>query len=133
MNGCQRANLRVSASAAALYLATTFISVWLLRHPLVDVPSLLRVPVALLPIAPMIWLIRIQVAMILARDELQRRIDLEAIAIAMIGVGMGSLSMAFLVNANVFDVSGRTALVWVLPTLWVSYGVARHWVARRYR
>ncbi|PKM02076.1 MAG: hypothetical protein CVV15_13815, partial [Gammaproteobacteria bacterium HGW-Gammaproteobacteria-5] len=75
----------------------------------------------------------VQVAIILARDELQRRIDLEAIAIASIGVGLGSLSLALLIVARVWDVSGRSALLWVLPALSLSYGLARYWVARRYR
>jgi len=124
---------RTSILAAVVYAVTTFVCVWLLKHPLASAPALLRVPVALLPIAPIVWMIRIQVAMIMARDELQRRIDLEAIAIASIGVGLGSLSLALLTVARVWDVSGRSALLWVLPTLSLCYGVARYWVARRYR
>lgn len=119
--------------ASLTYAVTVLVCVWLLKHPLVDAPPVGRVLVALVPMAPIAWMIRIQVATILARDELQRRIDLEAIAIASIGVGLGSLSLALLILARVWDVSGRSALLWVLPALTLSYGVARYWVARRYR
>ncbi|PKM08854.1 MAG: hypothetical protein CVV14_01995 [Gammaproteobacteria bacterium HGW-Gammaproteobacteria-4] len=115
------------------YAVTVLICVWLLKHPLTDAPPVWRALVALLPMAPIAWMIRVQVAMIMARDELQRRIDLEAIAIASIGVGLGSLSLALLIVARVWDISGRVALLWVLPALSLCYGVARYWVARRYR
>lgn len=133
MNDCPAPRSRRIVLSAAVYAATVLICVWLLKHPLADAPSGWRVPVALLPLAPIIWMIRVQVAMILAGDELQRRIDLEAIAIASIGVGLGSLSLALLSVAGVSDVSGRVVLLWVLPALSLSYGVARYWVARRYR
>lgn len=133
MDACSRPFSRAFAFAAAAYVVTIFSCVWLLKHSLAEAPLYLRIPVALLPVAPIVWMIRLQVAMILARDELQRRIDLEAIAIASIGVGLGSLSLALLIVARVWDISGRTALVWVLPALSLCYGVARYWVARRYR
>lgn len=133
MNGCPAPRSRRILLAAAAYAATVLICVWLLKYHLAGASSGWRVPVALLPLAPIIWMVQLQVAMILARDELQRRIDLEAIAIASIGVGLGSLSLALLSVAGVSDVSGRVALLWVLPALSLSYGVARYWVARRYR
>lgn len=133
MDGCSRPYSRTLAFATAAYVVTIFICVWLLKHSLADAPLYLRVPVALLPVAPMVWLIRVQVAMIMARDELQRRIDLEAFAIAAIGVSLGALGLSLLIVARVWDVAGRTALVWMLPAVLLSYGVARYWVARRYR
>ncbi len=133
MSVCPQPISRSAVLAASAYLATIFGCVWLLKHSLADAPVPLRAVVALLPIVPMVWLIRVQVAMIMARDELQRRIDLEAIAIAAIGVSLGALGLALLIVARVWDVSGRTALVWVLPAVLFSYGVARYWVARRYR
>lgn len=133
MNECSEPGTRASIVAALAYAITVLLCVWLLKHPLADAALVWRALVALVPMAPIAWMIRIQVATILARDELQRRIDLEAIAIASIGVGLGSLSLALLIVARVWDVSGRSALLWVLPALSLCYGVARHLVARRYR
>jgi len=133
MNECSGPGTRTSIVAALAYGVTVLICVWLLKHPLADAAPVWRALVALVPMAPITWMIRVQVAIILARDELQRRIDLEAIAIASIGVGLGSLSLALLIVARVWDVSGRSALLWVLPALSLSYGLARYWVARRYR
>ncbi|MDZ4377492.1 MAG: hypothetical protein U0973_04940 [Xanthomonadaceae bacterium] len=133
MSACSWRDSRTSFVAALAYGVTVLICVWLLKHPLADAAPVWRALVALVPMAPITWMIRVQVAMILARDELQRRIDLEAIAIASIGVGLGSLGLALLIVARVWDVSGRSALLWVLPALLLSYGLARYWVARRYR
>src|SRR3546814_9701773 len=85
MDPCSGAGTRTSIIAALAYAVTVLICVWLLKHPLADAPPVWRALVALVPMAPITWMIRIQVATMLARDELQRRIDLEAIAIASIG------------------------------------------------
>src|SRR3546814_14869131 len=108
MDPCSGAGTRTSIIAALAYAVTVLICVWLLKHPLADAPPVWRALVALVPMAPITWMIRIQVATMLARDELQRRIDLEAIAIASIGVGLGSLSLALLIVARVWAVSGRS-------------------------
>lgn len=118
---------------ALAYAGTLFVCVWLLKHPLADAPLPLRSLVALMPMVPVVWMIRVTVMTILARDEMQRRIDLEAIAIASLGVGLGSLSLALLTISGAWDISGRTALTWVFPALCLCYALARHWVARRYQ
>lgn len=127
------ASRRVSLLAALAYAGTVLACVWLLKHPLADATVPVRAFVALLPIVPIVWLIRITVRSMLARDELQRRIDLEAIAIASLALGLGTLTLALLTVAELVAISGRTALTWVFPALWLGYGLARHWVARRYR
>jgi hypothetical protein len=111
------------------YAATVMACVWLLKHPLADAALWLRAAVALLPMLPIAWMIRVMVGNVLAGDELQRRIDLEAVAV----VGLGSLTLGLLVIARAFVVTGRSVLIWVFPTLVLSYGLARIWAARRYR
>ena len=77
--------------------------------------------------------LRAVVRLILAGDELQRRIDLEAIAMASVLVGLGTLTLSLLMVADVFQMSGRQAMLWVLPALWLTYGVTKAWLSRRYR
>lgn len=119
--------------AALGYAATVIACVWLLKHPLADAALWLRTAVALLPTLPIAWMIRVMVDNVLAGDELQRRIELEAVAVAGLVVGLGSLTLGLLVIAGVLAVTGRTVLVWIFPTLVLSYGLARIWAARRYR
>ena len=118
---------------ALVYVLTVWACIWLLRHPLADAALGLRTIVVLLPVLPMGFAIRVVVQMVLAGDEMQRRIDLEAIAIAALAVSMGTLTLSLLMVVKVVDISGQTALLWVFPALWVGYSFARLWAARRYR
>ena len=71
--------LREFMPAMAGYVVTLFASVWLLRH--VDEPGL-RALVALLPVPAIAMAMRAIVRYIRDADELQRRIELEAVSIA---------------------------------------------------
>lgn len=91
----------------------------------------LRWLLALLPVLPIAWIVRAMLRHLLASDELEQRIQLEAIAIAAATVGLASLAGAFLAIAGL--VRGEHLLVWVLPALFAIYGVANFWIRRRYR
>jgi hypothetical protein len=119
--------------ASLAYVATVWASIWLLRHAFVGTGLWLRALVVLLPVLPMAFAIRAVVRIVLAGDEMQRRIDLEAIAIAALAVSLGTLTLSLLMVVKVVAISGQTALVWVFPVLWVGYSLARLWAARRYR
>jgi len=119
--------------ASLAYVATVWTSIWLLRHPLLGSATWLRTVVVLAPILPMAFAIRAVVRIVLAGDELQRRIDLEAIAVAALAVSLGTLTLSLLMVVKIVDISGQSALVWVFPALWVGYSFARLWAARRYR
>lgn len=119
--------------AALAYLAITWICLWLLKHPLADAAPWARALVALLPLVPITLAVRAVVRLILAGDELQRRIDLEAIAVAGVLVGLGALTLSLLMTADVLRLSGQQAMLWVFPALWLGYVAARVWASRRYR
>lgn len=124
---------RYSLVSGLGYLATTWCCRWLLEHPLADAMVGARVLVAVLPVIPAFLLIRTMVRATLAGDELQQRIDLEAIAFASLVVGMASLTLALLTVADAILLTGQTVLVWILPALTVLYILARLRIAARYR
>jgi hypothetical protein len=90
-----------------------------------------RVAIALLPVAPVAFVVRAMVRLMLASDELERRMQLEAISIASLSVGLLSFSAGFLQAAGVLHL--QAALMWVLPALFLAYGLAMWWARRRYR
>jgi hypothetical protein len=93
-----------------------------------------RVVLAVLPLLPTVLVIRAIVRVIRDQDELERRIDLEAIAIAAMSTGFGYFSLGFLLNAGIgLKIAPESMAIWVLPCLFASYGVAKLLVARRYR
>ncbi|HMM67269.1 MAG TPA: hypothetical protein PKC03_10030 [Dokdonella sp.] len=121
------------ALATLAYLATTALSVWLLKGVIADAPASLRALVSLLPVIPIAFAIREVLRLVRASDELQRRIDLEALATAALVVGLAGLSLGFLVSAQVFEIKGSTVLVWMFPALSVTYVLARIRAQRHYR
>lgn len=117
---------------AIAYVVTTGACVWLLKHPLADAATAIRAVVSLLPMIPISLAVRAVVRMVLQGDELQRQIDLQAIAVSSVAVGLGSLTLSLLIKAQVIAIGGLSALLWVFPALWLGYGLARLWAARRY-
>lgn len=113
-----------------LYVAVLMLSVWLLRQ--VDGIAL-RAVIALLPVPPVAYAVRAMVRYIRDADELQRRIELEALSIATAFVSMLYMAGGFLQSARVIDLPASAAMIWVLPLVCFCYGVCKALVARRYR
>jgi len=112
------------------YMVLLFGSLWLLRH----VETLaLRALVALLPVAPIALVLRAMVYFIRGVDELQQRIEFEAVCIAAALVSFAYMTAGFLQAARVIDVPASAAMLWVFPLLCGTYGIVKSVVARRYR
>lgn len=92
----------------------------------------LRVLVALLPAAIVLWMMRVVVRYVRASDEMQRRIELESISIAAMLVSSAYMAAGFLQTAKLIDVPAKVAMLWVFPMLCMAYGVVKVVIARRY-
>lgn len=118
---------------ALAYILVTGICMWLLKSPLAEAGLWLRAGVSLVPVIPIALTVRAVVRKVAERDEMHRRIDLEALAASSVLVALGTLTLSLLMVAGVFHVTGRQALQWILPALWIGYALARVWAARRYK
>jgi hypothetical protein len=125
--------LREFMPAMAAYVVILMACSWALKVPLADSGDAVRGLVALLPVLPIVLVLRAVVRLIRDSDELQRRIDLEAIAISTLVVGMGYFTLGLLAAAKVLVVPGQVALLWALPLLCMVYGIAKCLAQRRYR
>ena len=126
----RRRYLREILPAMVGYVLAVFLSVWLLRR--VDAPAL-RALIALLPVPAMAMAMRAIVHRIRDADELQRRIEVEAVSIAAAFVSLGYLAAGFLQRAKVIDVPSSVAMIWVFPLVCLTFGVAKTVLGRRYR
>ncbi len=126
----RRRYLREFTPAMAAYVIGLFVSLWLLRR--VDEPAL-RAVVALLPVAPVVLVVRAIIRYIRDADELQRQIELESVSMATALVSMLYLAGGFLQMAKVIDIPAGPAMFWVFPLVCLSYGLVKTVVARRYR
>lgn len=91
----------------------------------------LKVVLALLPVIPVLFVVRAMVRLVLGSDELEQRIHLIGLAIAATVVSSLSLAGGFLASAGVIVLNG-SVLVMVWPTLVVLYALGRGWATRRY-
>ncbi|WP_372017152.1 hypothetical protein [Pseudoxanthomonas sp. 10H] len=112
------------------YVLVLFASITLLRH--VEAPAL-RAMVALLPVPPIALALRAMVRYIRDVDEMQQRIELEAVSLATGFISLVYMSAGFLQAARVIDVPASAALIWLFPLVCFTYGLAKAVVSRRYR
>jgi hypothetical protein len=125
----RRRYLREFVPPMALYVLTICLSVWLLKqveHPL------LRIVIALAPVPPVALAVRAMMRHIRDADELQRRIEVEALAIGTAWVSVGYLAAGLLQQARMIDIPSSAAMIWVFPLVSVAYAVAKVAVTRRY-
>ncbi|WP_369942236.1 hypothetical protein [Xanthomonas medicagonis] len=92
----------------------------------------LRVVVALLPALLVALVIRAVARFVRDSDEMQRRIELESIAIAAALVSGGYMAAGFLQAAEMIALPASAAMLWVFPLLCMTYGIAKSVNARRY-
>lgn len=117
--------------AMAAYAATLVLSMTLLRRMELDLP--VRALLALLPLPPIAYVLRAMVRYIRDVDEMQQRIELEAVSIGTALVCLLYMAGGFLQAAKVIDIPGASAMIWVFPFICVAYGVAKALVIRRYQ
>ena len=131
MRPVHRRYLREFIPAMVGYVLLILGSVYWLRFG--QPPANWRPVIALLPVFPIILVMRAMVRVIRDSDELERRIELEAVAISALLVGTGFFSAGLLAGAKVIALDGDAVAVWVLPALCAIYGIAKCWAVRRYR
>lgn len=125
----RRSYFRGLMGSMSAYVVVLCASIWLLKR--VD-PLPLRAAIALAPMLPIGFAIRAMVRYVRGLDEMQQRIELEAVSVATVLVSMLYMTGGLLQSAGLLRVSGEVAMIWVFPLVTVAYGVAKGFVARRY-
>jgi hypothetical protein len=93
--------------------------------------DLVKVVLAMLPVVPVLFVVRAMVRLVLGSDELEQRIHLIGLAVAATVVSTLSMAGGFLAAAGIVKLDGAI-LMWVWPTLVVVYALGRGWASRRY-
>jgi hypothetical protein len=87
-----------------------------------------RVPLALAPVIPAVVALWAYVRFLNRLDELQRRIQLEALALAAGGTALLTFSYGFLENVGFPHLS----VIWVLPLMIALWGLGAALASRKY-
>jgi hypothetical protein len=125
-----RRYLRALWPALIGYSLTLFLSIWLIKQGIASMP--LRAVVAVLPVLPIALMMGAALRYLREIDELQRRIETEAIGIASLLVSLLYFAGGLLQKAKVIDLDAAMAMIWVFPLLCAVYGIAKMILTRRY-
>lgn len=113
------------------YSLSLFGSIWLIKRGIDSVP--LRAAVAIVPALAILLFMGAAVRYLREVDELQRRIETEAIGIAAMTVSFLYFAGGLLDKAKVITVDAAAAMIWVFPMTMLVYGIAKFFAVRRYR
>ena len=113
------------------YSLALFASVWLLKRGIDS--TALRARLALLPAIPLALLLPVGMRYLREIDELQRRIETEAIGFAAVLVSLLYFAGGMLQKAKVIALDAGMAMIWVFPMTMLVYAVAKYIAVRRYR
>jgi hypothetical protein len=113
--------------AALAYMLALWISITVLNALPAD--SALRVPIAILPVLPILFGMFNFLGYIRQIDELQRRIQFEGLAFSVGCTGLITFTLAFLENGGFPPIN----IIWVLPMLIAFWGIGTYLAARRYQ
>ncbi|RDI97223.1 hypothetical protein DVT68_17870 [Dyella solisilvae] len=87
-------------------------------------PGWLKTALVLSPMLPVAGIIRASLRHVLASDERERRQHMEALAIGVVIVSLGSCALGFLGAARILVLDGATVLLFVYPAICITYGLA---------
>jgi len=126
MNKASREYALQFGGAMVAYCIVLIASLTVLEHAQLPTPA--RALVAVAPVVPTIFALLAFVRFLGRMDELQRRIQLEALGFAFGATGILTFAYGFLENAGLPHLS----YIWVLPVMVALWGVGAAVAARRY-
>lgn len=133
MRTAHRQYLKTFIPAMIAYVVVLFASILILKKIGMDAPLALRALLSLAPIVPIILVCRALIRFLRDSDELERKIELEAIALSGLFTGLIFLCLGFLASSKIIYLDGAAVAIWVFPSLFGLYGVAKCISSWRYR
>jgi len=112
------------------YSLALFAWIWWIKRGIDSLP--LRAVVAITPALAIVLLMRAALRYLCEIDELQRRIETEAIGAASLLVSVLYFAGGLLEKAKVLHFDAAAVMVWVFPLLMLFYGIAKYVFTRRY-
>ena len=133
MRKAHRQYLKTLIPAMLAYVVVLFGSVLILKQMGTSAPIWLRACLSLAPVVPIIFVCQSMVRFLQNCDELERKIELEAIALSCLINGLLFLALGFLASAKLIYLDGGMVAIWVFPALCGLYGATKCITSWRYR
>lgn len=124
---CSTAYKREFLTAMFIYAVVLLVSVFLTKH--ISLSGWWRIPLALVPLIPVFFALRAFLRFFSRIDELQRRIQLEALALSFGVTCVVTWSYGLLEYIGFPEVSW----IWVPPFMLILWSIGVHVASRRYQ
>ena len=121
---------RASVWPSLAFIALASLHEWATHQTGLAVP--LRLAIALAPVLAMAWMFAAYLRFLRDCDELERRIELGALAWSAGITLQGSMGAMLMLDAGLADWSGRHVAASLGLLLVISYALIRGWLHRRY-
>ena len=122
--------IRALLPIMGFYSLALFASIWVIKQGIASIP--LRAVIAVSPALAILMLMWAALRYLREIDELQRRIETEAIGIASMLVSVLYFAGGLLDKAKVLHFDAASVMIWVFPLLMLCYGAAKFFVTKRY-
>ena len=132
MNPIDKRYMLRSFITMSAYVAMTYGSKLALSSFAADWPVWCKALLAVSPVLPVALFCKAYVMYLNECDELVRRIELEAVGLSSVTVGLLFLGLGFLGRAKIMALDGITVAVWAFPLLCSFYCITRWFASRRY-
>ena len=123
--------IRALLPIMGFYSLALFASIWVIKQGIASIP--LRAVIAVSPALAILMLMWAALRYLREIDELQRRIETEAIGAASLLVALVYFAGGMLEKAEVVRMDAGVAMIWVFPMLCGLYGIAKMVLTRRYQ
>jgi len=133
MRSANRTYLKTFIPAMLAYVLVLFCSILILKKIGLDASVYLRALLSLAPVVPILFVCNALIRFLRDSDELERKIELEAIAMSGLFTGLLFLCLGFLANSKLIYLDGASVAIWVFPCLFGLYGIAKCIASWRYR
>jgi len=133
MRTAHRTYLKTFIPAMLAYVLVLFASILILKKIGIEAPLYLRAFLSLSPVIPIMFVCRALIRFLRDSDELERQIELESIALSGLFTGVIFLCLGFLANSKIIHLDGAGVAIWVFPSLFGLYGIAKCFASWRYR
>ena len=119
--------------AMSAYVVVLIVSILLLQKLGPSAPIYVRIALALSPVIPIVFACLAIMRFVRDSDELERKIELEAIALSSLFTGLIFMCLGFLASSKLIYLNGAMVAIWVFPSLCGLYGISKCISSRRYR
>ena len=116
---------RRSIAPTIAFVAVMALAAWLVREHRADAPFALLAGIALLPVLPMGWMLKVYIDYFVACDEWEKLVEVYGICLGVLLVGMAYFAMGLLGLFKLVVLDGALLAYCMLPAVMLAYSLGK--------